>query len=59
MPIFIPVDITEYVVKSVARKLLVSLGPGYTDLEALQGWFLKLGADRKRLCTFLKLLLTG
>ena len=50
-PIFIPVDIIDDVVKSVARKLSGSLGPGGTDLEALQGWILKSGEGSKRLCT--------
>ena len=50
-PIFIFVDITEDVVKLVARKLVVSLGSGGTDSEALQGWLLKFVEDRKRLHT--------
>ena len=37
--------ITEDVVGSVAQKLSGSLGPGYTYLEALQGWLLKLRED--------------
>ena len=51
MPIFIPVDITEEAVESVARKLSGSSGPGGTDYEALQGWLLKFGEDSTRLCT--------
>ena len=43
MPIFIPVEIMEDVVKLVARNLLGSLGPICTDLEALQGLILQLG----------------
>ena len=39
---FIHVDITEDVVKSVARKLSGSLGPGGMDLESLQVWLLNL-----------------
>ena len=35
MPIFIPMEITEDVVKSVAQKLSGSWGPGDTNLEAL------------------------
>ena len=35
-PIFIPVDITEGVVKLVVQKLLGSVGPGGIDLVALQ-----------------------
>ena len=35
--VFIPVDITEDVVKSAMRKLSGNAGPGGTDLEALQG----------------------
>ena len=50
-PICIPVDITEYVVKLVVRKLLGSLGTGDTDLESLQGWLLKFGVDSQKLCT--------
>ena len=45
--IYIPVDIMGDVVKLVARKLLGISGHGGTDLEALQGWLLKLGDDRK------------
>ena len=48
--IFIPVDIMEDVVESVARTLLGSLGPGGTDPEALQGWILKFREYRKKLC---------
>ena len=40
MPIVIPLDITEDVVKSVVWKLLGSLGPGGTNSETLQGWIL-------------------
>ena len=40
-PEFIPVDITEDVVKLVKQKLSGSAGPGGTDLEALQEWLLK------------------
>ena len=43
MPIFIPVDIVEDMVKLVAQKLPGSLGHGSTDSEALQGWILKYG----------------
>ena len=50
-PIFIPVNITEEAVESVAQKLLVSSGPGGTDSEALQGWLLKFGEDINRLRT--------
>ena len=42
-PIFIPDDNTEEAVESVARKISGSSGPGGTDSEALQGWFLKFG----------------
>ena len=49
--IFIPVDITENVVKLVTRKLLGGSGPGGTDSENLQGWLLQFGEYRKRLCT--------
>ena len=50
-PIFIPVNITEEAVESVAHKLLGSSGPGGTELEALQGWFLKYGEDSTRIHT--------
>ena len=40
-PIFIPLDIMEYVVKSVAQKRLGSAGPGGIDSEALHGWILR------------------
>ena len=36
-PLFIPVDILEDAVKSVARTLSGSSGPGGKDSEALQG----------------------
>ena len=48
-PIFIPVDITEEAVESVARKFLGRSGPGGTNSEALQGWLLKFGDDSTRL----------
>ena len=48
MPIFIYVDIMEDAVESVTQKLLGSFGPGVKELEALQGWILKFGDDRKR-----------
>ena len=51
MPIFIPVEIMEDLVESIAPKLLGILVPGGTDLEALQGWLLKFGEDRKKLFT--------
>ena len=51
MSIFISVDNTENVVKSVVQKILGSSGPGGTDSESLQGWILKLGEDRNKLCT--------
>ena len=47
--VFIPVDITEDVVKSAMRKLSGNAGPGGTDLEALQGWPLKFGDHSKKL----------
>ena len=47
---FIPVDITEDVVVLVAHGSLGSSVPGGADLEALHGWILKLGEDRKRRC---------
>ena len=50
-PIFIPVDIMEEAVESVARKLLGSSGPGSTDSDALQGWLLKFGEDTSRIRT--------
>ena len=50
-PIFIPVNITEEAVESVAHKLLGSSGPGGTESEALQGWFLKYGEDSTRIRT--------
>ena len=49
--IFIPVDITDDVVESVARKCLGSPVPGGTDSEALHGWLLKFGEDSKMICT--------
>ena len=46
---FIPVDISEYVVKSVVQKLSGSSGPVSTDSEALQEWLLKFIEDSKKL----------
>ena len=51
MPIFIPMGITEDVVKSVVRKLSGISGPGGMDSEALQGWLLKSGEDNKKILT--------
>ena len=39
------------VVKYVTRKLSGSSGPGGADSEALQGWILKFGEDKKKLRT--------
>ena len=50
-PIFIPVDIREEPVESVARKLSGSSGPGGMDSEALQGSLLKFGEDSTKLRT--------
>ena len=50
-PIFIPVNITEETVESVARKLSGSSSPGCTNSEALQGWLLKFGEVSTRLHT--------
>ena len=58
-PNFIPVDITEDVIKSVAQKILGSSGPGGTDSEYLQGWLLKFGQDSKKLRTSVKFFFTG
>ena len=44
-PVFIPVDVTEEALESVAQKKLGSSGPGVTDSEVLQGWLLKFGED--------------
>ena len=46
---FIPVGITEDVVKLVACKLSGIACTGGTDSEALQGWLLKFREDRKKL----------
>ena len=37
-------------VKSVAKKIQESLVPGGMNYEALQGWLLKFGEDRKNIC---------
>ena len=52
--IFIPVDIMEEDVESVAQKLSGSFGPRGTDSEALQGRLLKFGEDGTRLRTSVK-----
>ena len=48
--VLIPVYITEDVVESVAQKLSGSAGPSRTNLEALQGYLLKLGDHSRKLC---------
>ena len=48
--IFIPVDITEDVVKSVTWKILRSSVPGGMDPEYLQGLLLNFEEDSKRIC---------
>ena len=53
-PVFIPVDITEDVVKSVAQNLSGTVGPSGTDLLALQGWLLKFGDHSRKLCVNVK-----
>ena len=50
-PLFIPVNIMEESVESVARKLLGSSGPRDTDSESLQGWLLKFGEESTGLRT--------
>ena len=52
--IFIPIDITEDTVKLVTQKFLGSYGTVGTYLEALQGWLLNFGEDRKRLRTIME-----
>ena len=47
MLIFLPVDITEYVVKSITREFLGILGPGDMDSESLQRWLSKFRKDSK------------
>ena len=50
MPIFIPVEVTEDVVKLFARKLPGNLCSGGTNSEARQGWILKFeGGQQKTL----------
>ena len=46
-------------VKSVAQIFSGNSGPGGTDLEALQGWLLKFGEDRKNFAPALQFLLIG
>ena len=48
--IFILVDIMQDVVESVAQKRLGRTGTCGMDWEGLQGWLLKFGDDRKKLC---------
>ena len=55
-PIFIPVKIMDDTIESVARKLSRDSGPGGTDSEALHGWLLKFGEDRKILRTSVEIL---
>ena len=59
MHVFLPVDVIEDVVKSIAQKCLGSLGHGGTESEALQGWPSKFRKDIKILCTRVKILLAG
>ena len=53
-PVFIPIDITEDVVESVARKLSGSAVASGMDIEALQGWLVKLGDHSRKLCANVK-----
>ena len=57
--VLIPLDITEDVVKLVAWKFLGSTGPEGTDSEALQGWILQFGGQRKTLLLVWNMLWTG
>ena len=50
-PIFIPVNITEESVESVARKRSGRSIQGGTDSKEIQGWILKFGEDSTRLRT--------
>ena len=59
MPIFIPVDNTEEVVKLVVRKLWGDSDPGVKESESLQVWVLKFGCDSKRIRTIVGTFLTG
>ena len=59
MHIFIPVYITDDVVKFIAPKLLKSSGPGGTDSEDLKGLLLKFVEDGKKLCIIVEMFLTG
>ena len=53
-PVFIPVEITEDVVDSVAQKLSRRAGSSGMDSEALQGWLLKFGDHSRKLCVNVK-----
>ena len=56
--IFIPMNIMEDVVESVAQKVLRSLAPSGTNLDALQWWVLNYGRKAKKCVLVLKFLLT-
>ena len=58
-PIFIPVDITEDVIKLVAHKRLGGAGPSGMESEALQVWLIKFRDDSKKIVLVLKLLWTS
>ena len=58
MPIFIPVDIMEDVIKLVAQKISGNSGPVGTDSKYLQEWILKFSKDSKNFVLVLKCLLT-
>ena len=45
--IFIPVDITDGAVELVKQNRLGGSSSGGTNLEALQGWILKFGKEKK------------
>ena len=57
--VFIPVNIPEEVVKSVAQKLSGSTGNGGMDSEALQGWLLTLEEHSRKVHVNVEYLLTG
>ena len=52
--IFIPAEITEDVVKSVAQNILYSSCPSGTELEVIQGWLLKSVEDSQKIVLVLK-----
>jgi hypothetical protein len=52
-PALVPLDITEDMWETIARRLFGGAGPGGTDSLVLQQWLLHFGAAIQKLCKVL------